>query len=245
MGSIMSDTVVFALHGFLGQSSDWAAIKKDFSNKSEFTTLDLFSSEATDIDELEDYAEALSEEVDELIADKKKKIFVGYSLGGRLGLHLLQNNPDQFDHYIFLSTNPGFSDAEGAEKNKRLLSDMKWASQISEANWGPFVKAWNQQTVFDGSAQEPERHASDYDLNKLKRALVMWTLSQQDDFRPLIQEFQNKISWVVGDKDVKYLQIAESMKKENILTDSVKVSSGHRIWLDQPTEISKLIKSKF
>lgn len=238
----MSDTVVFALHGFLGQSSDWAAIRKDFPNKSEFKTLDLFSSDATDIDELEDYAETLSEQVDELIAEKKKKIFVGYSLGGRLGLHLLQNNPDQFDHYIFLSTNPGFSDAEGAEKNKRLLSDMKWASQISEANWDPFLKAWNQQAVFEGSAEEPERHASDYDLNKLKRALVMWTLSQQDDFRPLIQEFQNKISWVVGDKDLKYMQIAESLKQEKILSDYKKISAGHRIWLDQPDAVSKLIK---
>lgn len=237
----MSEHVIFALHGFLGQSSDWNAVKQALPNRSDFVAFDLFSEESLDVCELEDYAEELSAEVEEVVEGKKKKIFVGYSLGGRLGLHLLQNNPDQFDHYIFLSTNPGLTDAEAAEKNKRLLNDMKWASQISELNWSQFLKAWNQQAVFENSAQEPERHCGDYDLNKLKRALVMWTLSQQDDFRPLIQEFSDKITWVVGEKDTKYLQIAEDMKQKKILLDYKRISSGHRIWLDQPKAISNLL----
>ncbi len=237
----MSENVIFALHGFLGQSFDWNKVKQEISNRSEFTAIDLFSEESLDVSELEDYAEELSSQVDEIIEGKKKKIFVGYSLGGRLGLHLLQNNPDQFDHYVFISTNPGFAESENAEKNKRLMSDMKWASQISESNWGDFLKAWNQQSVFEGSNQEPERHLGDYDLNKLKRALVMWTLSQQDDFRPLLQEFSDKVTWVVGEKDSKYMQIAETMKKEKILLDYKRISSGHRVWLDQPQAIAKLL----
>jgi 2-succinyl-6-hydroxy-2,4-cyclohexadiene-1-carboxylate synthase len=237
----MSENVIFALHGFLGQSSDWNKVKQDLPNRSDFVAIDLFSDESLPVTELEDYAEQLSEQVDEIVEGKKKKIFVGYSLGGRIGLHLLQNNPDQFDHYIFLSTNPGLTEAENAEKNKRLMSDMKWASQISETNWNEFVKSWNQQPVFEGSSQEPERYSGNYDLNKLKRALVMWTLAQQEDFRPLIQEFKDKITWMVGEKDSKYLQIAESMKQKKILLDYKRIFSGHRIWLDQPTVISNLL----
>lgn len=237
----MSESVVFALHGFLGQSSDWAAVKQEVKNSADFKTLDLFSSDSLPIAELEDYAEDLSEKVNENIEGKKKKIFLGYSLGGRLGLHLLQNNPDQFDHYIFLSTNPGLSESEGSEKNKRLINDMKWASQITDKNWELFLKEWNQQPVFEGSLQEPERHMVDYDLDKLKRALVMWTLAQQDDFRPLIQEFSSKITWVVGEKDVKYLQLAENMKQKKILLDYKRISSGHRILFDQPKEVSRLV----
>ena len=112
----MSENVIFALHGFLGQSSDWNKVKQDLPNRSDFVAIDLFSDESLPVAELEDYAEQLSEQVDEIVEGKKKKIFVGYSLGGRIGLHLLQNNPDQFDHYIFLSTNPGLTEVENAEK---------------------------------------------------------------------------------------------------------------------------------
>lgn len=240
----MSENIIFALHGFLGQAADWKSIRHTLQSKAEFKAIDLFSPESLPITELEDYAEGLSEEIDTFVEGKKKKIFVGYSLGGRIGLHLLQNNPDQFDHYIFLSTNPGLSEDEAAEKNKRLINDMKWASQITEKNWSQFLADWNKQSVFEGSTQEAERHAGDYDLDKLKRALVMWTLAQQDDFRPLIAEFQNKITWVVGDKDSKYLQLAEAMKQKKILLDYKRISSGHRIGLDQPAEVSKLLSSQ-
>lgn len=237
----MSEHVIFALHGFLGQSSDWNQIKQALSSRSDFVAVDLFSEESPDIDELEDYAEELSNEVDEIVEGKKKKIFIGYSLGGRIGLHLMQNNPDQFDHYIFISTNPGLTETEASEKNQRLIADMKWSSLISESNWSEFLKSWNQQPVFAGSTNEIERHLGDYDINKLKRAMVMWTLAQQDDFRPLIQEFNDKITWIVGEKDSKYLNLAESMKQKKILLDYKRISSGHRILLDQPKFISDLL----
>lgn len=245
MGCIMSQNLVFVVHGFLGQSSDWGLVREQLQNPAQLKAVDLFTATSLEISELEEYAEALSEQIDIEGEGKKKKVFVGYSLGGRIGLHLLQNNPDQFDHYIFLSTNPGLSESEGVEKNKRLMQDMKWASQITEANWAGFLQAWNQQSVFEGSLQEPSRHLADYDLNKLKRAIVMWTLAQQEDFRDLIQQFQNKITWVVGDKDSKYLQLAENMKQKGILADYKIISSGHRIWLDQPVKVAGLVNDFF
>lgn len=239
----MSENIVFALHGFLGQSHDWSQVKQTLKGSAAFEAIDLFAKESSDIVELEEYAENLSVEIDAHLAGKKKKIFVGYSLGGRIGLHLLENNPDQFDHYIFLSTNPGFSETEASEKNKRLMADMKWASLISEKNWDAFLLDWNKQSVFEGSKQELSRHFADYDLNKLKRAIVMWTLAQQEDFRDIVEEFQSKITWVVGEKDVKYLKLAEEMKQKKILLDYKRISSGHRILLDQPQEILNLLTS--
>lgn len=241
----MSENLIYALHGFLGQGSDWNLIKKNVQKQIhvEFVTENLFSPDSQSIEEFEEYIEEMSENIDEQIEDQEKKVFVGYSLGGRLGLHLLQHNPEQFDHYIFLSTNPGLSENEMADKNKRLMTDMKWASQINEQNWFTFLKEWNGQTVFENSKAEPERHQADYDMNKLKRSLVMWSVSQQDDFRDLIKEFQEKITWVVGDKDIKYLNLAEDMKKKKILLDYKRISSGHRIWLDQPDEVSMLLCS--
>lgn len=243
MGYRMSENIIYALHGFLGQATDWNVIKKNVST--EFIADDLFATDSPEVTEFEDYIEELSEYIDEEIMDRKKKIFVGYSLGGRLGLHLLKENHEQFDHYVFLSTNPGLSEDEQSERNKRLIADMKWASLISESNWKSFIADWNKQSVFENSASEPERHYVDYDIDKLKRALVVWSVSQQEDFRDVIQDFQHKITWVVGEKDSKYFHMAEDMKQKKILLDYKKISSGHRLLLDQPTEISKLLSDLF
>ncbi len=238
----MPENIVFALHGFLGQGSDWNLVKKNIpSSQFEFKAIDLFSPEAQPVLEFEEYIEELTRTIKEMTRDRKNKIFLGYSLGGRLGLHLLENNPDLFDHYIFLSTNPGLPEHEQNEKNKRLMTDMKWASLISEKNWDEFQKEWNAQTVFLGSTAEPQRYVTDYDIDKLKRALVMWSVSQQQDFSDIIQDYQNKITWVVGEKDEKYVARAEEMKQKKILLDYKRISSGHRIWLDQPTEVAKLL----
>ena len=54
----------------------------------------------------------------------------------------------------------------------------------------------------------------------------------------------NKITWVVGDRDPKYCEIAEQMKNKKILSGFKKISAGHRIWLDNPSavvEITNLI----
>jgi 2-succinyl-6-hydroxy-2,4-cyclohexadiene-1-carboxylate synthase len=239
----MSKNLVFALHGFLGQGHDWDAVKKNLSSSVDFETVDLFSAESPDIIELEDYADELAQEIEEMAGGHEKKIFVGYSLGGRLGLHLLQSHPDLFDHFIFLSTHPGLSEGQTGESGPRLLNDMKWAAQISEKNWSTFLSDWNKQPVFEGSQTEPQRNSAEYDLNKLKRALVMWTVAHQEDFRELISEFREKITWVVGEKDSKYLKMAEDLKQKKILLDYKRISSGHRIWLDQPNEISKLVRA--
>ncbi len=243
----MSENLIFSLHGFLGQASDWSAIEKNLqlTSKFDFRAEDLFSKSSVPILEFEDYIEILSKKIDAYKKNSEKKVFVGYSLGGRLGLHLLRNNPEQFDHYVFVSTHPGLGEDEQSERNKRLMVDMKWASLISEGNWANFISDWNKQPVFENSVGEAVRHYDDYDIDKLKRALVIWSVSQQEDFRELIQDFQSKITWVVGERDGIYLRRSEDMLQKKILLNFKRIASGHRILLEQPLEISNLLSSLF
>lgn len=250
----MSKNLIYALHGFLGQSSDWNPIRQKMESKAsvEFFSENLFSVNSKPILELEDYIDELAKTVEHLSVSKEKKIFIGYSLGGRLGLSLLKYYPDLFDHYIFISTNPGFSESEQNEKNKRLMADMKWASLINEKNWDQFIQDWNGQSVFINSSvsenlnsklfeEQFHRDISNYDLTKLKRAMVMWSVSQQEDFREDIKEFKNKITWVIGEYDKKYCDLAIDLKKQEIILEYKKISCGHRVILEQPEEIYGLL----
>lgn len=222
----MQKAIVYAVHGFFGCASDWDLIKNllpDF----DFVAEDLFS-----------HNSAIG--TSSFVNTNLKKIFLGYSLGGRLGLRLLSENSKQFDHYIFLSTHPGLTDQHS--KVLRTESDKQWASQITLENWAAVLKAWNGQAVFSGSGSEPVRDVANYDLKKLKLALGEWSLGRQDDFSELIREHNQKITWAVGERDAKFCGIAADLENKKILSGYERISSGHRIWLDQPAAIADLIK---
>ena len=226
MGLALQKAIIYAVHGFFGCAADWDALKNSIPDFN-FVAEDLFSHQPKI--GTSSFANA-----------NRKKIFLGYSLGGRLGLRLLSENPKQFDHYIFLSTHPGLSDQQS--KNLRIESDEKWADKINYENWPELQKSWNAQPVFAGSGSEPVRDVARYDLKKLKLALGEWSLGRQNDYSELIREHNQKITWVVGERDSKFCAIASDLENKKILSGYERISSGHRIWLDQPIAIANIIK---
>ncbi len=237
----MPQGLVYAVHGFLGEASDWNTVKS-LSAEFNFRTTELFKSTSHLITNFENYVDQIINEVSSLPG---RKYFLGYSLGGRIGLHILEKHPSLFDHYLFLSTNPGMPNDAQVARHNRLAHDQNWAQQITKQNWLNFNHQWNAQSVFEGSLNEPERKIESFDLLKLQNALLIWSLANQKDFSEVIKANQAKLTWVVGEKDLKYSQIAEDLKQKKILLDYKRISSSHRIWLDQPEEVSQLLKDCF
>lgn len=244
----MSATLVYAIHGFLGESSDWSLIREDIKKKYKgnlnFISEDLFAKDQQGILDFGKQADSIIKKIKSFDSFAGKKILVGYSLGGRIALHILQQSPELFDHFIFLSTNPGLkNDAENERKN-RIINDQKWSEKISMENWDEFLKEWNSQSVFAGSSSEPMRDPQNYDLLKLKESMVKWSLGKQTDFSNVLQMFNYKITWVVGSRDVKYCEIAEVLKSKGCINQFVKAEAGHRLWLDNPKAVAEIISSK-
>lgn len=222
----MQKPLIYAVHGLFGCAADWDTVKNLLPGF-DFIAEELFA-----------HRPAVG--TGAFATTQCKKIFLGYSLGGRLGLRLLNENPNQFDHYFFLSTHPGLTDERS--KNLRIESDQKWAEKISGENWPALLAAWNAQAVFAGSNSEPERNIANYDLKKLKLALREWSLGRQDDYSELIRNHKQKISWIVGERDIKFCGIAAELENKQILSGFERISAGHRLWLDQPSAIADIIK---
>ncbi|MBC7466496.1 MAG: hypothetical protein H7256_10935 [Bdellovibrio sp.] len=239
----MQKNLIFALHGFLGQSKDWQAVQTHMPKNIAWLAPNLFSKDSLDLASYYVYVDHLMTEYSAALKPFQRKIFVGYSLGGRLGLHLLKKYSNHFDQFVFVSTHPGLQSP--VEKSERKKSDRAWTDKIQNQTWSQFITEWNSQPVFSKNDPEPERDETNFDRGKLALAMDLWSLAEQDDLRSLIHANNRKITWVVGDQDSKFLNLASDLEQKKILLGFNKISSGHRILVSNSKDLAQLLQNWF
>lgn len=188
---------LFAIHGFLGLPSDWSGILPTNS----LHAIDLFQGPVIKFHE---WADKFN-----LSITTKKNLLIGYSMGGRLALHALLQNPSLWSGAIIISAHPGLKDSEDHEK--RIVNDLKWSKRFQNEPWETLLKDWNAQEVFHGMPTF-ERKETQYSRKSLAEALEEWSLGKQENLKEDIEKLNLPILWIAGERDKKYVCIAESMQ---------------------------------
>jgi 2-succinyl-6-hydroxy-2,4-cyclohexadiene-1-carboxylate synthase len=112
--------MIVALHGFLGEGSDW-----DFLREAGFDVV------TPPLDAIPPSGDVL----------------LGYSLGGRLALQALLAGAD-YRCAVLVSTGLGIEGE--AEREHRRLADEQWARRFEADDWATVMRDWNGQPVFGG-----------------------------------------------------------------------------------------------
>lgn len=209
---------IHALHGFLGQPYDWPTT----FNQDQFHAYQLFAD--FPILPFTQWAEAFNEKVRNNHANN---IFMGYSLGGRLGLHAVLNNPKMWKAAIFISTHPGLKTEE--ERKNRTTSDDHWAKRFENDPWEQLMQDWNAQDVFK---HDPPifRKESENNRQDLSKALKKWSLGNQEDMRAKIAALEMPILWIVGEKDLKFISLGHELTFRHTQSQLCIVpETGHRL----------------
>lgn len=169
-------------------------------------------------------------------------ILMGYSLGGRLALHALIDQPDFWQAAIIISAHPGLANLQ--DRQKRIQQDLKWAKRFEEENWMSLMEAWNGQEVF---AQDPfsfHRKESDYLRPQLVNQLVCASLGRQENLRHEIAALPMPILWMTGSQDESYCKIAQTLTFGHPQSRWQTVErAGHRVPWSQPHFFSKEVAS--
>lgn len=206
---------IIALHGFLGLPSDWAFCEGAISYPvGSCSSLSLWAKKFN--------AQIKKEK-------KEKRILIGYSMGGRLALHALLDEPELWDHAVFIGTHPGLKDKE--EKEKRLQSDLKWAERFLTEDWDSLMDAWESQSIFQNERIRPCRQEKDYDRKELASQLINFSLGKQEDLLARALEFST--TWIAGEKD-----------KIHHNKTIVIPNEGHRLLITTPEKIKEIIFSE-
>ncbi len=215
---------IHALHGFLGLPSDWTMFNFiDYPMEINHSELDFNS-----------WSQLCNSEV---AFCSGKNILLGYSLGGRLAMHMLLSAPTLWDAAIFVSAHPGL-DCD-RERESRLVSDQRWARHFLEEPWDDLMCAWNENAVFGGFPLLHPRIEKDYDRKILAQQLSHWSLGKQEFLLDRLKKLSIPTLYIAGQRDKKFTAIAEKFREVGSV--SIIPEAAHRVPWDQPEKFATQI----
>ena len=220
---------IHLFHGFLGNSSDWNQVTSIFDKKYEVIVHNLLE-DCTKLDSIDfDSWKSLKEDQ---INSNNSKVLVGYSLGGRLGLHL---NNEIFDKTILLGSHPGLSD----DTSMRLQNDKDWVERSKELDQEQWLELWNSQEVFANDNIRPKRSFSSEEFSLWIKLLEGFSLARQNNF--FNHSFEN-LYWGYGERDKKFSSLKSKIEdwipKKNVFEVP---ESGHGVIFDNPQFVASVI----
>lgn len=225
-----------ALHGFFGHPRDWEPLLG--KGHSEQIYANIF--EDFPITPFQKWAPAFNIFAANKLSHCANKTLIGYSLGGRLALHALQQAPQQWNSAVIISTHPGLRDAH--QKSQRVQMDAEWAERIRSMPWKTLMDMWYSLEVFRGDTIVPQRVENEYHRENLAQALTTWSLGQQEDLQNIIFSLKMPILWIVGENDYKYREQAEGLQFHHPLSKVLTVrNAGHRVFLNAQHDLIQTI----
>jgi 2-succinyl-6-hydroxy-2,4-cyclohexadiene-1-carboxylate synthase len=151
------------------------------------------------------------------------EVLLGYSMGGRLALDLLQRK--RFDEAVIISA--GLNAPDEARKQR----DEEWARRFESEEWSSLMRAWNAQEVFGGHVVD--RREEDFDRAKLARQLREDSPAVLPP--PQLERIETPVLWIAGERDPKYIDIARRAVARLPHAELwICPNAGHRVPWEQP-----------
>jgi 2-succinyl-6-hydroxy-2,4-cyclohexadiene-1-carboxylate synthase len=186
--------------------------------------------------------EAVIDDIDRLAADPFT--LVGYSMGGRIALHVAFGLPDRVQRLVLIGASPGLQTATA--RAERRASDGKLADRAENETIERFARRWADTPVL---ADQPAsvRDAADADRRRndpagLAAALRGLGTGALPSLWSRLGSLEIPVTLVVGERDAKYREIAARMAEEMRGAEVVIVpGAGHAVHAEAPGAVADVI----
>jgi 2-succinyl-6-hydroxy-2,4-cyclohexadiene-1-carboxylate synthase len=238
----MAPTVIF-LHGFTHTGRSWDPVIAALGES--------YSALAPDIRGHGGSSAAEPVSLPEVIADVAALsadpfTLVGYSMGGRIALHVALAHRDRVKRLVLIGASPGLSDPR--ERAQRRRDDERLAQGVRRSSIEEFARSWAQTPVLAGLS--PDRAAAAHadrlrstpeGLARALRGLGTGALAPLWD---RLDELTMPVTLVVGERDHKFRALAAEMA-EPIASGEIQLvaGAGHAAHLEAPARVAAIIAS--
>jgi 2-succinyl-6-hydroxy-2,4-cyclohexadiene-1-carboxylate synthase len=221
---------LWAVPGFLGLASDW-----DHLQIEKLQGIDPLSFPWNSLEEWGAQFNSF------LRNQKTTNRMLGYSMGGRLGLYALIDDPALWEYAIIVSGHPGFT--VESEKQQRWENDKLWAARFLSEDWSSLMHAWNQLPVFKKETFHFKRDEKDFSRKKLADALLFGSQGLQEDLRKKVSLLPMPILYIVGENDERYLKLKNELSFRHPHSKIITIPhAAHRIPWSHPNEFKTAIE---
>lgn len=214
----VSAPLLVLLHGFLGSRRDWIPVTALLPPGLRILACDLPGHGATGDPgpgpfwSLTGCAAKLARLIEQTAAGPAT--VVGYSLGGRLALHLAMEHPRQVAATVLVSASPGIADA--AVREARRTDDEKLAQSLEQAGLTAFLDAWYRQPLFASLRAHPSfpdvlARRRENDPHLLVRSLRTMGSGSQRSLWEDLPRLQAPLLALAGERDPKFAAIAQAL----------------------------------
>lgn len=237
----MSETVVM-LHGFGGTRHAWDGVSTRLDPERYLPlALDLpghgqASSQPSPIT-FRSSVEAVLE------ASPERFALCGYSLGGRVALHVALAAPQRVSRLVLVSCSPGIED--DGERVERRAADLALADELERIPFEQFIEQWRSQPLFaDDPLDVRERAREDQRRNEPHALAAAMRGLGTGEMAPLwarLGELTMPVTVIAGERDAKFRVLGERMVSRMPDARLVVIPGGHVLSLESPQELARVI----
>lgn len=253
-GDSNNPTILF-LHGFMGDRLEFKTAIAVLSEQFYCVAIDLQGhgqTEAIDRDNDHDDYYTIQSTANFVIKfldllRLERCFLVGYSMGGRVALYLALYFPQYFHRVVLESASAGLRSTK--ERSDRLAKDRQLAAKLETSDFRLFLENWYQQPIFATLRSHPDfpqllAHRFHNSPAQLAKSLRNLSTGMQPSLWELLSENEIPLLLIVGDLDLKFVQINRQMQslcKQAQL--EIMPSCGHNIHFENPIVFIEKVQS--
>jgi 2-succinyl-6-hydroxy-2,4-cyclohexadiene-1-carboxylate synthase len=167
----------------------------------------------------------------------------GYSLGGRIALHVALAAPERVSRLVLVSTTAGIENA--SERAERSAADHRLADELERVPFEDFVERWRTQPLFAGDPPEVGALArEDQRRNRPDALAAVLRGIGTGEMTPLwgrLSELTMPVTVLAGERDAKFQALARRMVGLLGEAESIVVPGGHGLPLESPAAVARHI----
>jgi 2-succinyl-6-hydroxy-2,4-cyclohexadiene-1-carboxylate synthase len=180
-----------------------------------------------------------------LTRSPRRFALAGYSMGGRVALHVALASPERVSRLVLVSATAGMEDY--AERASRREHDRRLADEIEHGPIEDFVERWRRQPMFAHDPPELDARArSEMMPNRPAGIAAALRGIGTGEMRPLwarLRELEMPVTVVVGERDAKFRATAARMAALLPHAQLVVAPGGHVLPLECPQAVADALRS--
>jgi 2-succinyl-6-hydroxy-2,4-cyclohexadiene-1-carboxylate synthase len=233
-------TQVLLLHGFTLTGASWRPVIEALGSGFDVIAPDIrghgIASECVPVT-----LDVVVRDIAELV--RGQFTLVGYSMGGRIALHVAVAMPERITRLVLVGASPGIASEE--ERAARRAGDERLAEEFEGLAIEELAERWASTPVLEG---QPSWIHADRLRNTpagLARALRGLGTGALPSLWERLGELTMPVVLVVGERDQKFRAVAGEMAAAIAECEVVAVpSAGHAVHLEAPQAVAQVIAGR-